>query len=53
MMKYERFEDLPVWKAAVEVAHKIYILTWQGARIFLMGKGKKAVRIFSRIILYP
>jgi four helix bundle protein len=29
-MKYERFEDLPVWKAAIEVAHKIYILTRDG-----------------------
>jgi len=26
-MKYERFEDLPVWKAAIDLAEKIYALT--------------------------
>lgn len=26
-MKYERFEDLPVWKAAIELAVKVYSLT--------------------------
>ena len=26
-MTYERFEDLPVWKAAIELAVKIYALT--------------------------
>lgn len=26
-MKYERFEDLPVWKAAIELAKRIYVLT--------------------------
>jgi len=26
-MKYNRFEDLPVWKAAVELAHRVYNLT--------------------------
>jgi len=26
-MTYERFEDLPVWKAAVELAEKVYSLT--------------------------
>jgi len=26
-MKYERFEDLPVWKAAIDVALRIYVLT--------------------------
>lgn len=26
-MKYERFEDLPVWKAAVELAQRIYAHT--------------------------
>jgi len=26
-MKYERFEDLPVWKAAMELAVRVYILT--------------------------
>ena len=26
-MKYERFEDLPVWKAAIELANQIYALT--------------------------
>lgn len=26
-MTYERFEDLPVWKAAIELAEKIYALT--------------------------
>ncbi|MEW6419974.1 MAG: four helix bundle protein [Nitrospirota bacterium] len=26
-MTYERFEDLPVWKAAIELAIKIYALT--------------------------
>lgn len=26
-MKYERFEDLPVWNAAIELAQRIYILT--------------------------
>ncbi len=26
-MTYERFEDLPVWKAAIELAVKIYEFT--------------------------
>ena len=26
-MTYERFEDLPVWKAAIELAEKIYAMT--------------------------
>ena len=26
-MKYERFEDLPVWKAAIELAERVYCLT--------------------------
>ena len=26
-MKYERFEDLPVWQAAIELARRIYDLT--------------------------
>jgi len=26
-MKYERFEDLPVWKAAIDLAQRIYTLT--------------------------
>jgi four helix bundle protein len=26
-MKYERFEDLPVWKTAIELAERIYVLT--------------------------
>ena len=26
MATYERFEDLPVWKAAIELAEKIYAL---------------------------
>lgn len=26
-MKYERFEDLPVWKSAIEFAVKVYALT--------------------------
>jgi len=26
-MTYERFEDLPVWKAAIELAVKVYSLT--------------------------
>jgi len=26
-MKYERFEDLPVWKSAIEVARRAYLLT--------------------------
>ena len=26
-MKYERFEDLPVWKDAIELAVRVYILT--------------------------
>jgi four helix bundle protein len=26
-MKYERFEDLPVWKAAIELAGRVYSLT--------------------------
>lgn len=30
-MKYSRFEQLPVWKAAVEVAQKVYHLTSQPA----------------------
>ena len=28
-MKYERFEDLPVWKAAVELAVRVFELTRQ------------------------
>ncbi len=27
MASYERFEDLPVWKAAIELAVKIYEFT--------------------------
>ena len=26
-MKYERFEDLPVWKAAIDLAVRVYALT--------------------------
>ncbi len=26
-MKYERFEDLPVWQAAVELSVRVYVLT--------------------------
>jgi four helix bundle protein len=26
-MKYERFEDLPVWKASIELARRVYVLT--------------------------
>ena len=26
-MKYERFEDLPVWKSAIDLARRIYVLT--------------------------
>ncbi len=26
-MKYEHFEDLPVWKTAIELAERIYVLT--------------------------
>jgi len=26
-MTYERFEDLPVWKAAIELAERIYAFT--------------------------
>jgi len=26
-MKYERFEDLPVWKDAIELARRVYELT--------------------------
>ena len=26
-MKYERFEDLPVWKAAIDLAVRVYELT--------------------------
>ena len=26
-MTYERFEDLPVWKTAIDLAKKIYALT--------------------------
>ena len=26
-MKYNRFEDLPVWKAAIELAQRVYALT--------------------------
>lgn len=35
-MKYERFEDLPVWKAAIEFAVKVYELT---AREQFQGHG--------------
>src|SRR5947208_3566927 len=30
-MKYERFEDLPVWKSAIELARRIYQFTRHGA----------------------
>jgi four helix bundle protein len=30
-MKYSRFEELPVWKAAIELAVKVYELTSQSA----------------------
>lgn len=30
-MKYSRFEELPVWKAAIELAVKVYALTSQSA----------------------
>ena len=26
-MKYERFEDLPVWRAAIELAERVFVLT--------------------------
>lgn len=26
-MKYERFEDLPVWRAAIELAAAVYAMT--------------------------
>jgi len=26
-MKYQRFEDLPVWKASIDLAHQVYALT--------------------------
>lgn len=26
-MQYKRFEDLPVWKSALELAHRVYALT--------------------------
>ena len=26
-MKYKRFEDLPVWKLAMEIAQRVYVLT--------------------------
>ena len=26
-MKYERFEDLPVWQAAIDLAKRVYDLT--------------------------
>src|SRR5688572_17637700 len=26
-MKYDRFEDLPVWQAAVDLAHRVYAVT--------------------------
>ena len=29
-MKYERFEDLPVWKAAIDLAERVYHLTRRG-----------------------
>lgn len=29
-MKYNRFEDLPVWKAAIELAVRVYALTAKG-----------------------
>ena len=31
-MKYERFEDLPVWQAAVELAPRVYRLTRAGKK---------------------
>lgn len=30
-MKYERFEQLPVWQAAMELAHRVYAVTEHGA----------------------
>src|SRR5262244_1280135 len=38
-MKYERFEDLPVWKDAIELAVQIYSLTEDEA-----FKGKASLR---------
>ena len=32
-MKYERFEDLPVWKAALELAVRVFELTRREAFI--------------------
>jgi len=29
-MKYDRFEDLPVWKAAMDLAERVYVLTRAG-----------------------
>ncbi len=26
-MKYDRFEDLPVWKTAIDLAENVYLLT--------------------------
>jgi four helix bundle protein len=31
LMTYNRFEDLPVWQAAIELAKRVYQLTKQGA----------------------
>jgi len=32
-MTYERFEDLPVWKTAIDFAEKIYALTEKERRL--------------------
>ncbi len=41
-MKYERFEDLPVWKAAAELAVKIF--AWS-SHAWFRGKGDFANQI--------
>ncbi len=38
-MKYERFEQLPVWQAAIELARRVYALT--GKRSF---RGQRSLR---------
>jgi four helix bundle protein len=38
-MKYERFEDLPVWQAAMELAERVFIFT---ASKWFRGKGDLA-----------
>ena len=52
-MRYERFEDLPVWNAAIELARRIYDFTanpvWNGKRTLADQLERAAVSISNNI----